>query len=87
MKPGSSSERAIILAPKGRDAAVAATLIREAGFYAKHGLDVKLDFGVHPVGLAGLVSGEIQFTNYSIDDTGAKLRDPACIWIHDGAVP
>ena len=34
MKPGASSERAIILAPKGRDAAVAAALIREAGFYA-----------------------------------------------------
>ena len=34
MKPGASSERAVILAPKGRDAAVAATLIREAGFYA-----------------------------------------------------
>ena len=34
MKPGPSSERAVILAPNGRDAAVAATLIREAGFYA-----------------------------------------------------
>jgi signal transduction histidine kinase/CheY-like chemotaxis protein len=34
VKPGPSSERAVILAPKGRDAAVAAALIREAGFYA-----------------------------------------------------
>ena len=34
MKAGASSERAIILAPTGRDAAVAAALIREAGFYA-----------------------------------------------------
>ncbi|MEA2893723.1 MAG: hypothetical protein QOI05_4516 [Bradyrhizobium sp.] len=34
MKPGASSERAVILAPTGRDAAVAAALIREAGFYA-----------------------------------------------------
>ena len=34
MKPGTSSERAIILAPKGRDAAVAAALICEAGFHA-----------------------------------------------------
>ncbi|MDP1869266.1 MAG: ATP-binding protein, partial [Bradyrhizobium sp.] len=33
MKPGASSERALILAPTGRDAAVAAALIREAGFY------------------------------------------------------
>ncbi len=34
MKPGASSERAVILAPTGRDASVAAALIREAGFYA-----------------------------------------------------
>ena len=34
MKPGSSSERAVILAPTGRDATVAAALIQEAGFYA-----------------------------------------------------
>ena len=34
MRPGASSERAVILAPRGRDAAVAAALIREAGYYA-----------------------------------------------------
>ncbi len=34
MRPGPSSQRAVILAPTGRDAAVAAALIREAGFYA-----------------------------------------------------
>ncbi|MDP1583410.1 MAG: ATP-binding protein [Bradyrhizobium sp.] len=34
MKPGASSERAVILAPTGRDAAVAAALIREAGLCA-----------------------------------------------------
>jgi len=32
---GPSSERAVILAPKGRDASVAAALIREAGYYAQ----------------------------------------------------
>jgi len=32
--PGSSSERAVILAPTGRDASVAAALIKEAGYYA-----------------------------------------------------
>jgi PAS domain S-box-containing protein len=32
--PGISSERAVILAPNGRDAAVAAALIKEAGYYA-----------------------------------------------------
>ena len=34
MRPGASSERAVILAPTGRDAAVAEALIKEAGFYA-----------------------------------------------------
>jgi PAS domain S-box-containing protein len=34
VKPGASSERAVILAPTGRDASVAASLIKEAGFYA-----------------------------------------------------
>jgi signal transduction histidine kinase/DNA-binding response OmpR family regulator len=34
VRPGASSERAVILAPTGRDATVAAALIREAGFYA-----------------------------------------------------
>lgn len=34
MKPGPSSERAVVLAPAGRDAAVAVALIQEAGFFA-----------------------------------------------------
>jgi signal transduction histidine kinase/FixJ family two-component response regulator len=33
VRPGASSERAVILAPTGRDATVAAALIQEAGFY------------------------------------------------------
>jgi signal transduction histidine kinase/CheY-like chemotaxis protein len=35
VKAGRSSERAVILAPNGRDATVAEALIREAGFYAQ----------------------------------------------------
>jgi hypothetical protein len=34
VRAGASSERAVILAPTGRDASVAAALIREAGYYA-----------------------------------------------------
>jgi PAS domain S-box-containing protein len=34
VRPGASSERAVILAPTGRDASVAAGLIKEAGYYA-----------------------------------------------------
>ncbi len=40
MSPGASSERAVVLAPKGRDAAVAAALIKEAGFYANTCVDL-----------------------------------------------
>ena len=40
MRPGASSERAVILAPTGRDASVAAALIREAGFYANICADI-----------------------------------------------
>jgi signal transduction histidine kinase/CheY-like chemotaxis protein len=34
VRPGASSERAVILAPVGRDASVAAALIKDAGYYA-----------------------------------------------------
>jgi PAS domain S-box-containing protein len=34
VRPGASSERAVIFAPTGRDASVAAGLIKEAGYYA-----------------------------------------------------
>jgi PAS domain S-box-containing protein len=34
VRPGASSERAVILAPTGRDASVAEALIKEAGFFA-----------------------------------------------------
>ena len=71
MKPGASSERAIILAPTGRDAAVAAALIKEAGFYANRcgdlaellheieggaGLAVIADEAIKTADLRGLVS-------------------------------
>jgi PAS domain S-box-containing protein len=40
VKTGASSERAVILAPLGRDAAVAAGLIREAGYHANECADL-----------------------------------------------
>ena len=49
----------------------------EGGSFAKYGLEVAPTFGVHPVGIAGLMSEEIQFTNYSLDDSAAaSARDP-----------
>jgi ABC-type nitrate/sulfonate/bicarbonate transport system substrate-binding protein len=54
----------------------------DAGYFGKYGLKVTPTFGVHPVGIAGLISGEIQFTNYSLDDVAAAAaRDPVLIVI------
>jgi PAS domain S-box-containing protein len=40
VRPGASSERAVILAPTGRDAVVAEALIKEAGFFANICMDL-----------------------------------------------
>jgi ABC-type nitrate/sulfonate/bicarbonate transport system substrate-binding protein len=57
-------------------------IAKEAGYYDKYGLDVTPGFGVHPVGIAGLISGDVQFTNYSLDDvSAASMRDPVLIVI------
>ncbi len=42
-------------------------LAKDGGYYDKYGLDVTLVFGVHPAGIAMLVSGEAQMANYGID--------------------
>ncbi len=57
-------------------------LAAEQGYFKKYGLDVTPSFAVHPVGVAGLISGEIQFTNYSLDDiAAAAARDPVLVII------
>ena len=53
---------------------------REGGYYEKYGLDVDLKFGVHPTGLAGIVSGDVHMTNPSLDQlVAAALRDPTIL--------
>lgn len=42
-------------------------IAKEAGYYAKYGLDVNLVFGIHPAGIAMLTSGEAHMANYGID--------------------
>jgi ABC-type nitrate/sulfonate/bicarbonate transport system substrate-binding protein len=46
-------------------------LAKDGGYYQKYGLDTTLVFGVHPAGIAMLVSGEGQMVNSSLD--GVKL--------------
>ena len=42
-------------------------LAKEGGFYEKYGLDVDLNFGVHPAGIAMLASGQGQMVNSSLE--------------------
>jgi len=42
-------------------------LAKEGGFYQKYGLDVELNFGVHPAGIAMLASGQGQMVNSSLE--------------------
>src|SRR5215510_3892515 len=42
-------------------------IAKDGGYYAKYGFDVDLVFGVHPAGIAMVVSGEGAMTNYTLE--------------------
>jgi ABC-type nitrate/sulfonate/bicarbonate transport system substrate-binding protein len=42
-------------------------IAKEGGYYQKYGFDVSLVFGVHPAGIAMIVSGEAAMTAYSLE--------------------
>lgn len=42
-------------------------IAKEGGYYQKYGFDVSLVFGVHPAGIAMLVSGEAVMTAYTLE--------------------
>src|SRR5579862_7449504 len=55
-------------------------LAKEGGYYQKYGLNAKLVFAVHPAGIAMLVSGEAQMTNYPMDQAmQAAMRDGSLV--------
>ncbi|HWF10934.1 MAG TPA: ABC transporter substrate-binding protein [Bryobacteraceae bacterium] len=55
-------------------------IAKEGGYYQKYGLDAKLVFAVHPSGMAMLVSGEAQMTNYPMDQAmQAAMRDGSIV--------
>ncbi len=57
-------------------------LAKEGGYYQAHGLDVNLVFGVHPAGIAMLVSGEGQMVNSSLEQLmQAASRDGSLVLI------
>jgi ABC-type nitrate/sulfonate/bicarbonate transport system substrate-binding protein len=42
-------------------------IAKEAGYFQKYGLDANIVFGVHPAGIAMVVSGEAVMTNYPLE--------------------
>ncbi len=55
-------------------------LAKEGGYYQKYGLNAKLAFAVHPAGMAMVVSGEAQMTNYPMDQAmQAAMRDGSLV--------
>ncbi len=44
-------------------------LAKEGGYYQKYGMDVNLVFGIHPVGIAMIVSGEAVMTAYTLEQS------------------
>jgi len=44
-------------------------IAKEGGYYEKYGFDASLVFGVHPAGIAMLVSGEAVMTTYTLEQT------------------
>jgi len=57
-------------------------IAKQAGYYQKYGLDVELKFGVHPAGMASVISGESLATNYGLEQVlAAGLRDPTLVMV------
>jgi ABC-type nitrate/sulfonate/bicarbonate transport system substrate-binding protein len=53
---------------------------KEGGYYQKYGYDVSLVFGVHPAGIAMVVSGEAAMTAYALEQAMiASSRDGSLI--------
>lgn len=51
-------------------------IARDGGYYKKYGLDVDLQFGVHPTGVAMLTSGQAVMVNHSLEQAMvASARD------------
>ncbi len=55
-------------------------IAKEGGYYQKYGYDVNLVFGVHPAGIAMVVSGEAAMTAYTLEQAMiASSRDGSLV--------
>ena len=94
MIAGPSSERAVILAPKGRDATVAAALIREAGYHAQACGDLPALLGEieEGAGLAVIADEAIKTADLRslvnwLNDQPAWSDFPIILLTHQGRAP
>jgi len=56
-------------------------IAKQGGYYQKYGLDVDLQFGVHPAGIAMLTSGQAVMVNHSLEQAMvASARMPRLRW-------
>ncbi len=75
-----SAAKLTIVYPTRSGASWPLWIAQKAGLYEKHGLDVKLEFGVHPAGIAMVISNQAQMTNYGMEQIlSASVRDPAFV--------
>ena len=57
-------------------------IAKEGGYFQKYGLDANIVFGVHPAGIAMLVSGEAVMTNYPLEQAMiASSRDGSLVMV------
>jgi ABC-type nitrate/sulfonate/bicarbonate transport system substrate-binding protein len=57
-------------------------IAKEGGYYAKYGYDAKLVFGVHPAGIATVISGDAVMTPYPLEQAmQASSKDASLVMI------
>ena len=64
---GQSLQKVTINYPTRSGATWPLYIARDGGYYQKQGLDVDLQFGVHPTGVAMLTSGQAVMVNHSLE--------------------
>src|SRR5215208_6698796 len=73
---GQSLQKVTINYPTRSGATWPLYIARDGGYYQKYGLDVDLQFGVHPTGVAMLTSGQAVMVNHSLEQgMVASARD------------
>ena len=82
LAPSQPAQKITINYPTRSGASWPMYIAKEGGYYQKYGLDVDLKFGVHPAGIAMLVSGEAAMANYSLEQAmEASTKDGSFVMV------